>query len=475
MKKFWKYTLITILLLIGLFCVAILYLFFVPNSNLFGIMYISLNENVYSPAYSVTENNLITITSRSYPVRFVTSANEFLSIRVYANSLGFVLEDNSKAEIKDEITSNGLNIEISEPHGACVYNNSFIEIRIPEGSNIDISLKNQNASTTFNVADLSINDLSYSTTNGDFSMLSGTINGELNLNLNRATFTLSADVVTNENTVTLNLTSGSFVARDSVLDNVYIDNNDRGVIILGDCNYLHSRNDLAGGRIEATRVGMIELNSSDTDVYIDNLEGGSIELTKSGEISIDTVSGDPYLTTSSGSIYIKNLVSNANLSTTSNGSITVDLAHADITAETTYGDIDITFISGDGDSTVNFIDATTSNGRIDLYNVDRTLIRIADRGRAYVYFNDVNGTSVIDGENGEVYMQFNSNNNLTLTTSSTSGNVNVYYEGIPYGEPYTGRTANTFTINAGGNNSIDVSTNSGNLRVRDNTFAEMDR
>lgn len=474
MKKFWKYFLITILLLIGLLCVGIIYLFFVPNSSLFGIMYISLNENYYSPAYTVANDSTIFINSRSYPVRFVESANEYMSVRVYSNSLGFVHESHSEVVISSDISSAGIKIDISEPYGASIINDSFIEIRLPENSTLNLNLTNKNASTLLNVDNLTINDLSYTTTSGDINLLSGTINGMMDLDLNKADFVLGSEVNTKDNLITLSLSSGKFDTTQNSIGELIVESNDHGVILLGECDSLSSRSTIAGGRIEATTLHSIELKSSDTNVYINNLMGGTIEMSKSGKISINNAFGNPLLKTSSGSIYIKQLNSDANL-TTGNGNIKVDMASSNVTAKSDYGDIFINYISGDRDSAINLLMAETNNGKIEAHNVDRTNISISNRGRAYIYYNSVNGESLIDGENGEVYVQFNSDNTLTLTTSSNSGNVNVYYAGIQTSEPFTDKALTSFNINTNNtsNNKISVSTNSGNLRVRDNTMAEL--
>ncbi len=476
MKKFWKYFLITLLLLIGLLCVGILYLFFVPNSNLFGIMYISLNENFYSSGYNLTDGTTVFVNSRSYPVRFVTSANEYMSVRVYSNSLGFVHESHSTVEISAELSSSSINITISEPYGACIVNDSFIEIRLPEDSNLNFSLKNKNADTTFNSSTLSVNDLSYSTTSGDFDMLSGNIKGSLDLELNKADFTLGKDVVMNNNRVTLSVTSGKFDSTSNAIDELIIEKNSNGVILLGNCNNLLFDSNLAGGRIEAKTINLIDVQSSDTNIYIDTLLGGSIQLTKSGKISINKAYGNPTLITANGSINVKEMFSNASLVTT-NGKITVDLAYSNISTESDYGDIVITFISGDNDTTINFLDAKTNNGKIEAKNVDRTFVDITNRGRANIYFNTVNGASTINGQNGDIYVQFDSNNTLTLTTSSNSGNVDVYYAGLPAGEPHTAKELTSFNIqtNSTSTNKINISTNSGALRVRDNIMADLGR
>ena len=76
MKKFWKYFTILILLLIGLFCVGLLYLFFVPSAELFGIKYISLNKDVYTQEYAAESVNTVVLNSRSYDVNIIPSSNQ---------------------------------------------------------------------------------------------------------------------------------------------------------------------------------------------------------------------------------------------------------------------------------------------------------------------------------------------------------------------------------------------------------------
>ena len=108
MKVFVRYFLIVILLLIGLFALGILYLFFVPGSSLFGITYISYSDNYNSEAYDASNISTIRLNSRAYDVFVVPASSEEISVRVYANSLGFVLNKNSKVDIEEDVENGEL-------------------------------------------------------------------------------------------------------------------------------------------------------------------------------------------------------------------------------------------------------------------------------------------------------------------------------------------------------------------------------
>ena len=103
MKTFWKYFSIILLLLIGLCMLGILYLFFVPNSSIFGLRYLSLNETIYSDRYTADNFNKVTVNSHAYEVYVEPSDSENIIVSLYVNSLGFTLVDNSNYAIDADI------------------------------------------------------------------------------------------------------------------------------------------------------------------------------------------------------------------------------------------------------------------------------------------------------------------------------------------------------------------------------------
>ncbi|MBQ8615809.1 MAG: hypothetical protein IJ415_04510, partial [Clostridia bacterium] len=73
MKKVWKYLVITLLLLLGLCCVGVLYLFFMPGTSLFNITYINYNIKKETSKYSASHVSAIELNSRSYEIEIIES------------------------------------------------------------------------------------------------------------------------------------------------------------------------------------------------------------------------------------------------------------------------------------------------------------------------------------------------------------------------------------------------------------------
>ena len=205
MKVFWKYFLIVILLLIGLCALSILYLFFVPGSSLFGITYISYSDNFNSEAYDATNITTIRVNSRAYDVSILPASSEEISLRVYANSLGFVLNRNSDVNIDEKIEGDELIFDIDEPYGAAVINDSRIQLRIPTSKAFNIILNNNSSLTTINNENLQLNNLIYETDRGNLSFTRGTLLGYIDASIGRADFVIGKNAVINNNNIYLPL------------------------------------------------------------------------------------------------------------------------------------------------------------------------------------------------------------------------------------------------------------------------------
>ena len=94
MKTFWKYFLITLLLLIGLFCVGVLYLFFFPNSSLFGLTYVRGQEPIDSNTYSTEKITKVVLNSTNFDVNVVEVSGDKISLKAFSNAYGFGLTKN---------------------------------------------------------------------------------------------------------------------------------------------------------------------------------------------------------------------------------------------------------------------------------------------------------------------------------------------------------------------------------------------
>jgi len=480
MKKFWKYFTIVILLLIGLFFVGLLYLFFVPNSHLFNITYISKNETkVLDNDYKADDIDKISLVSRNYNVKVVSTDSDEITLKVYANSLGFVLRQNKDLSITPTPDGRHLTISVSEPHGFATMGESYIELYLPESKSFDMAIKNNKAYTNIDSENLSINNLSYTANDGMFDIDAGRICGMLDLDLNKSTFNIGKDVSTATNEVILRVTSGKFNAVHSTLGKVSIAHNTRGVILIKECGTIIEDIDVAGGRIEIEKASHTNIKTSDTNVKINTITDGAIIELTSGNITIDDLTGElSDIETTSGNINLNKTHSAVILEST-NGNITVSNARNAITVNTKRGHIDITF----ADDAINRSVSSSRlvHGKITVKNVDYVNIK-TDENKSNcdvsmdILMRDVNGDCVVKGDTGSVKVVVEYSADYILSTISDKGNVNVnLMQTTEYGG-YDTKSFTTTNVNIDQSlktydHTLQVSTKSGSLQVYDTKLA----
>ena len=475
MKVFLKYFLIVILLLIGLMALGILYLFFVPGSSLFGITYISYHDNYYSEAYDTSAISTIRVNSRAYDVYVVPASSEEISLRVYANSLGFVMNKNSDVGIEANVEDDTLIFDIDEPYGASVVNDSFVQLRVPTDKAFNIILNNRSALTSINNDSLQINNLIYETNSGNLTFSRGKLLGYIDASIGRADFVIGENASIDKNNIYLSATSGYFEALHTTLGDVTVEKNDNAVILINTCNNFDEDQSKAGGRIEISTVSQVNIVSADTNVYIDTLtDGGTIRLTKSGKIEINNVLAETDLFTNTGNITINESRGPISM-TTENGNIRIKSAYLRVQTNTDYGDVNITF-NEDAESfstnpNARSLMSTTNNGKISATGVENVYILIQDNGRAEIEMRDVFGENIVEGKRGSVSMIINRYSKYRLHTKTDSGDVSVnlmQISGIGSGG-YTDKERTEYincTISSY-SATLDVTTTSGNLHIRD--------
>lgn len=470
MKKFWKYFTLTILFLLGLCCVGVLYLFFVPNSSLFGICYISYHHYQNSENYKMENVSTIKLNSNSYNVNLVSSEEDKVYIKVYSNSFGFSTTNKKHTKITSSIEEGTLTFNVTEPTGALLKNSSYIEIYIPESKSFNLSLTNNKAKTTLNDNSIQIENLNYKTNNGDFIVNAASISNNICLELNKATFEISKDVSTNNNDVTIKLTSGKFNAKNSAFKNIKIESNTRGVIIAKSCESIQQQTDSAGGRIEIETVSNATIKSSSTNVYFGKVLNGTIIELKNGDISINEITRTSYLVTDSGKINVNTSNSYLELKTNS-GDITVSNAKDDVSVDTKHGTVNITFAEN---ALSKFLTACLTDGKLISSGLNKINLVVSDNGRAELNMADIKGESSIKGNNGSIFIKVNKLSSYKLVTKS-EGIVRVNLAQIPQFGGYTTKEEVTTYVNCTSssynNDVLDVSTKAGSLTILDSNFA----
>lgn len=483
MKKFWKYFLILILLLSGLFCVGLLYLFFVPNSSMFGITYISYSGKYISNYYSKSSVQSIELNSLNYDIVLSTSSSDNVYALVHAKSFGYVLKENSQVKVKSELIAGTLKINITEPHGLAFKNDSVIELKLPKEFVPNLKITNNKAKTTIDNKDVTIQNLTYITNAGELNFNSGSVAGEMTLKLNKAKFNLGSNVNTTETIANIELTSGQFNASTHSFNTINVLDNTNGLISVKSCTSFNSQAKSAGGKFSIGHASNVTIESSDTNVEIGQLDGGSIKLTESGKITINKVNGMVLLQTNSGSITVNNATSSFT-TISENGDQLIKKATKQITSESKYGNINISFDStaGDYNSSEQYpsrsVIATTKNGKITLTGVDNIRIAIIENGtgRADIKMRKVLGENIVDAQRGSVSIKVPQTEIYRLLTESTADGsvyVNVGQFAVN-GYTEKSRQENLISATAGvqeTENRLVVTTTSGSLKVLDSLMA----
>ena len=481
-KKIGKYLIIVLLLLLGLACAGVLYLFFVPGSNLFSITYISNNSFHESTKYDTTNVSKVVLNSHDYKVLVKTTTEKKFAVKVHNNSFGFVLVKNSAVSISDKKVDDVVEFTVKEPTGLAVQNNSYIELHIPESLEIDLHLTNNGAKTIISDEKLIINDLTYKTTYGNADLKALKLTGDLDLNLGNSTFTVGSQATSSNNDVALNITTGKFDGSQATFGDINIKSNERGVILAKECNNFNEEVTVAGGRIELTKVGHALIKTSDTIVKIKEVTNNVIiELTKSGSVEIDSIAGISDIKTAEGSVTINKATSSLLVLETSHGNITVSNAYNLVEAITSHGTITVYYAkeakSYSESNIARSLSADISgNGKIVATGVEHVNVSILDDGRAELYMNNVLGNNAITGKNGSVYVKVNKDAKYTLKTTSTSGSVRVNLTQIPNHNGYTDLDHPAVNVNCNAEdaeataNKLSISTNNGSIIVLDTNF-----
>lgn len=486
MKTFGKYFLITILLLLGLCCVGILYLFFFPNSSLFGLTYVHNNVTVDSKAYSLDENTItkVVLKNNNYDVNISKASGNDVVAQAYSNSYGFGLVKNKDLSISTKIENNVLYITVTEPSGALIHSRCYVNVKIPQ-SDLDLEILNNNATTKF--FDTKVKNFIYTANNGKCTLSSGEITNNITAKLNYSTFEILSEFKFHNN-VSLALDKGKFNCQTAIND-INVTSNDRGVLKADKINNLNFQFESAGGSIELNKANYCLISSSDTNVNIKQLNHANITLTKTGSITIGELSSDlSFLTTKTGNISID--VCKSNLQVKSNsGNINITNASKYVDATNVDGNINITYNKigeelvpdYNDDDLYRQIKLTLTNGVATIVGAQNIQAEIFGSGKLNLTTDKIlKNNNSIKVNRGSVYLVINENALYTLVTESTTrnGNISVNLLGINNigTGGYTDTEKKETAVNESlyetnsyeyGTNKIDINCTTGAIKVRD--------
>lgn len=495
-KKVGKYLLIGFLLLLGVAAIGVLYLFFVPNSSLFGICYIGKNENISSSPYSTEGVNTISLESHNMDISIIESLSDNISVKLQVNLFGFTTTEQKESNISSDFENGILNFVITEPSGLIIDSGSLIELRIPKGFTSNLIIKSNESNLNLN-SDLSFNSFDLKSNSGSAHLTKGSISGSINLELGKTSLYISKDFGLTSNNVNLKVTTGKLYAEECDFGTINITENNRGAIKINDCDAITMENESAGGNIVLNNVKHLDIKSSDTNIEIKNSwsNGGSISLTKSGKVNINKITSSCSISTNDGDISISTVnpssKTNVTLECKDDGSIEILNAYSWIDAKTKYGNISVSFaedsLKVDENSAITttvanslnlvsrYLHATTYNGKITAHGVEHIEIEITNKGTANIYTNNMVGENKIKGSNGNVYIEFNSETKsafkLSTKTNASSSinylNLSGYQSGITDKETNNLNIFYKLTNMPTTYNSLSIVTTDGNIKVRD--------
>ncbi|MCQ2564901.1 MAG: hypothetical protein MJ152_03510 [Clostridia bacterium] len=451
-----------------------LYLFFVPGSNLFNITYISYNSSETSNGYKYTDDDKIIINSNAYDVQVAVAEGDSIFAKVYSNSLGFTLLENSKVNIDTKCAGRKLQIDVTEPHGFALKNNSLITLYIPEGYTSAIEFNNNSAKTTLNVKNLTFVGLTYKTIFGDLNLENGTFDGSLKIDIGNATCSISESATTKTNDVTLKIAEGKFDAPNKDFNNFTIESNNRGVVIFGSCQMLkQTSSENAGGRIEINTLYDSNYISGDTNVNIKNLYKGNVTLKKSGSIVVENCIGNAsYLTTDTGSITVNNAEADV-FARTYSGNVVIDKANNNISINSSRGTTTVNFKDDAGDRCLN---AETRDGTINVTGVDVLVVKATgNNGSVNAVMNDVKNGCNIKTIQGNVNIIFKDGDQFTLYTTQQNGG-SFFFEDLETPIPITSIPADGKIVvnkDAANVSFIVTTTQGGSIHIVDKSMASI--
>lgn len=408
MKKFWKYFLIVVLLLIGLFVLAMAYLFFVPGSSFLGISYVSYNKEILSQTAKVEDVSKIVVNGNRYEIKVVETKTDVISASVKSNVFGYTLTKNKTLDISLTEEDGVVTIDVTEPHGFAFTSNAIVKVKIPEGTTLgELVINNNSAKTTVSSSAIKISQISVNTKSGNIGVVRNEYLNVLNLDLSKGYCELSeSGEIDNNINVNIKMTSGTFDSTKAKINQLEVKESKRGVVLVGECKTFKQNTGTSGGRVEIEKAGSVIVTSaSDTNFRIKDCKDASINLSESGNVYIENIQEYSTITTNRGGIRIKNSARNLVLES-QDGAIVVENAQKAVNARTTYGSITIDFASDALDFKTDGVSrkaiVATNKGLVTVKGVDNITADLGQNGRANIELRKVAKQSSIVGQSGAI-------------------------------------------------------------------------
>lgn len=480
-KRVLNIILITILLILGLFCVGLMYLFFIPDSTLFNITFVSRNNIAKSATFNYKMVETVKLETNRFATKICESPDENVYVEVTDKSLGYTLVKNKDLKIEHEYINNIVTFTVTEPTGVLFSASSEIRLYIPNEKTINVEIENKKSDTSLKDGNVQLGSFSYTTKSGDIVLEKGRILNKSTFNLDKASCEFKDKFYLKDADVEILLNSGKFNAKNVNLNNVKISKNVNGVILLNNCNTLTQDLETSNGRIEVNKLNLATITAGKTKITINEVtENINATFKNSGSISIGTLQNSERSTTSSistldGNISISNCKFSVLLESTG-GNISVLNAYEFCQAKTVSGNISISYAekalsASNGISRTAYI--KTVSGNVYITGVDYISLLEITNGYANINYNNICGKNFIKANEGKVDICLNMNSKYDFTAKTNSGKIKVNFTQT---EKYNGWTETQFknienhisiNNNEDHNNLLNVESSSGNIFVTD--------
>lgn len=431
MKKIFKGIFLYLgVALISLFATAVLcagFLFFYRDGNIFGFQYISGNNTIYAKSdLNLSATQKIEVVGKNFDIVVRSSDNVdnligvmkskvFGYTRKSKNKLNFTLDYNV-AERKAVFT-------IEEPTGWLSMNGSYVAVLIPTdilANNCQISISSNKGDITLGGDELiKLGDVSVQSNKGDFEAKNIEFTGAVTLNAGKGDFMVDASCKSTSATdFSVGVGSGRImlnkIGDELEIDTISVTKITKGEIYILRAGELRTSGDIkGGGKITVYQVNSVNFESLDTDISIETIVGTeNSQITSNGN-------GDTNITTSNcalltvvahnGDTVVENARGATNI-TANQGDISMPSATKYVFADSTYGNINITFNENAGEysSEVSSNEASrtvvayTVNGHITIKGLQNGSVTARNKGRIDLEYNKVLGTNVVTGASGNV-------------------------------------------------------------------------
>ena len=481
------------LLAATIFCGA--FLFFYRDGNIFGIKYISAEQTmIVKEDKDISALKTIDVSSSSFDISVVVDKNVSTLVgAMHVKMFGYAFESRAHAwfDLDYNNITNTATFKCSEPRGWLNRSGSYITIYLPDEwvdnyCNINVKTKKGDVNLGGDIT-LKSNNLLIQNASGNVEIKNTLINNSLNFDCGKGLFYVDGTCSTTaEITAKLSVNSGKINLTQINPSNfklgvVEIVKNKKGLIgIKKATEVMSTKNIDSGGELQIGEVDCFDFSSLDTDVTIAKINSaGRIALSGVGDVYVKECYGQLDVTGHNGKIDI-GMVTASLVVSSNQGDINIANAFTFVSAESKYGNINITFnnVAGEYDSTTQnrSVNATTKNGHIIVRGLQKGIINATGSGRISLYYNRVVKDNEINANSGAVYIVVPEPDSaasnayaLNLSVASEVGadikvgvGGNIEYDSTSNVQNYT----NIYNSGSTTSNNLIVKSTTGKIKVR---------